>query len=155
MTATERVLDRLEAVKPTGPGRWIARCAAHLDRSPSLSIRDMGDRVLLHCFADCATADVLAAIGLELRDLYDRPVEHFSAPIHTRIPAGDVLAAVSHEIDVALILLTEIIDGRGITEVAWARLAEAARRIGAARDHVNPARLAPAPALQRSTEPVT
>lgn len=39
----------------TGAGRWKARCPAHADCSPSLSIRAWSDgHVLLHCFAGCA-----------------------------------------------------------------------------------------------------
>jgi hypothetical protein len=84
MNATERVLDRLDGVKQTAPDRWIARCPAHEDRSPSLSIRQIGDgRVLLHCFSGCQIGDILAAIGLELRDLYEGPLgQHFGpAPL--------------------------------------------------------------------------
>ena len=68
--AVGRLLDRLSGVRPTGPGRWIARCPAHEDRSPSLSIRDIDDRVLVHCFAGCGVGDVLSSVGLTLADLY-------------------------------------------------------------------------------------
>lgn len=63
-------LARLEHVRPAGAGRWTARCPAHGDRSPSLSIRDTGDRVLIHCFSGCDPSDVLAAVGLAWKDLY-------------------------------------------------------------------------------------
>jgi hypothetical protein len=64
------LLSRLEAVMPAGDGRWYARCPAHNDRSPSLSVRETGEKVLLNCFAGCDPSDVLAAVGLEWRDLY-------------------------------------------------------------------------------------
>lgn len=58
-------------MRQTGPGRWIACCPAHDDRSPSLSIRELEDgRVLAHCFSGCQVADVLTAVGLEFFDLY-------------------------------------------------------------------------------------
>ena len=102
MTATERVLDRLEAVKPTAPGRWLARCPSHKDRTPSLSIRQMEDgRVLLHCFSGCQIGDILAAIGLTLADLFERPLGQQFRPSHSRIPAGDVLATYKPWRDVA------------------------------------------------------
>ena len=70
MTA-EEMLSRLEKVKRTGPGRWIARCPAHDDKDPSLSIRELDDGgFLLHCFASCGVDDVVAAIGIELSDLF-------------------------------------------------------------------------------------
>lgn len=61
MNAAARVLDRLDGVRPTGTGRWIAKCPAHPDRSPSLSIRETDDgRVLLHDHGGCDTENVLA-----------------------------------------------------------------------------------------------
>jgi hypothetical protein len=53
-------------------GRWMAQCPAHDDRSPSLSIREEEDRVLLHCFAGCEVVDVCNALGLSLSALFAR-----------------------------------------------------------------------------------
>lgn len=69
-TLAAPLLARLEGIIPAGPGRWHARCPAHADKSPSLSIRDDGDKVLLHCFAGCDPSDVLTAVGLDWKDLY-------------------------------------------------------------------------------------
>jgi hypothetical protein len=41
---------------------WMARCPAHDDRSPSLSIRERDGRLLVHCHAGCLQADVIAAL---------------------------------------------------------------------------------------------
>lgn len=53
MVGIEEVLTRLEGVKQSGDG-WIARCPAHDDHHPSLSIHE-GDngRLLFKCFAGC------------------------------------------------------------------------------------------------------
>jgi hypothetical protein len=66
------LLSRLEGVRKTGPDRWIARCPAHADRSPSLSIRELTDgRVLLFDFgAQCDAGAIAAAVGLELDALF-------------------------------------------------------------------------------------
>jgi hypothetical protein len=57
------------------PGRadsWVAQCPAHEDGSPSLSILRKPDGMLLvHCFAGCGVDEVMGALGLELRDLWD------------------------------------------------------------------------------------
>ena len=63
------LLDRLEHVTG-GKGKWMARCPAHQDHSPSLAVNEAKDRVLIHCFAGCETADVTAAIGLNVADLF-------------------------------------------------------------------------------------
>ena len=83
MTPAERLLERLENVRPNGKSRWTARCPSHADKTSSLSIRaGDDDAVLLHCFAGCATTDVLASVGLELRDLFPTREKSFR-PVQT------------------------------------------------------------------------
>ena len=70
MTA-EELLHDLDVVRPRGPGKWSARCPAHPDRSPSLSIREGDDgRLLLHCFAGCTLGEICGALGLPIKDLF-------------------------------------------------------------------------------------
>jgi AAA domain len=69
----ENLVSRLHA-KRSGKG-WLARCPAHDDRKPSLSIDEGADgRVLLKCHAGCGANDVLAALGMTARDLF--PVKY-------------------------------------------------------------------------------
>ncbi|RJO66197.1 MAG: hypothetical protein C4523_14070 [Myxococcales bacterium] len=50
---------------------WIALCPAHPDGNASLSINEGDDGcALLNCFAGCDTKDVVAKLGLSMRDLY-------------------------------------------------------------------------------------
>src|SRR4029077_5210347 len=70
MTAAE-ILPRLESVRARGHGRWHARCPAHTDKSPSLSIREGDDgRLLVHCFAGCTIEKITDALGLRVADLF-------------------------------------------------------------------------------------
>ena len=48
---------------------WMARCPAHDDRTPSLSIRESKGKVLVRCHAGCEQRDVIVA--LKERDLWD------------------------------------------------------------------------------------
>jgi putative DNA primase/helicase len=41
---------------------WMARCPAHEDRKPSLSIRDADNKLLVHCHAGCAQERVISAL---------------------------------------------------------------------------------------------
>ena len=70
--AYERILDRLEGVKRTGD-KATAKCPAHKDRSPSLSIRRFPQRVRIKCFTGCTDEAVLDALGLAVADLFDDP----------------------------------------------------------------------------------
>lgn len=54
--------------------RWQCRCPtglhAHGDRNRSLSVWESDDGwVLVHCFAGCTREEILAAMGLKIRDL--------------------------------------------------------------------------------------
>jgi putative DNA primase/helicase len=50
---------------------WTALCPAHADKNSSLSIRQGDGKTLIHCHAGCSTETVLAALGIETRDLFD------------------------------------------------------------------------------------
>ncbi len=101
--AAERLLARLDGVRETGSGKWIARCPAHDDRSPSFSIRDVGDRVLVHCFAGCDPDEILAAVGLTYADLWNEPLPHHrSRPQRPRVDYKRALELARHE---ALVLM--------------------------------------------------
>ena len=66
----ENFLIHLDLVKRSGIG-WIARCPAHDDRVPSLSISEGDDcRTLLKCHAGCSTPDIVKALGLQMSDLF-------------------------------------------------------------------------------------
>ncbi len=66
----ERVLERLERVRRSGKG-WTARCPAHEDKFPSLSVSEGADgRVLLHDHAGCSVEEIVRALGLTTADLF-------------------------------------------------------------------------------------
>ena len=62
--SASQLVERLEGVRKTGSAKWIARCPAHEDKSPSLAIRECDDgTTLIHCFAQCPPREILHAIG--------------------------------------------------------------------------------------------
>ena len=68
-----RHLENLGPVRRLGKN-WSARCPVHDDKRPSLSVALGKDgRVLLHCHAGCKFEDILDALGLEPRDLFEQP----------------------------------------------------------------------------------
>jgi hypothetical protein len=81
------LLSRLDGLEATSRG-WRARCPAHQDRRPSLSVAvGAGDRVLLHDFAGCRADEVLSAVGLTWRDLHHGGRAHRDHP--RPAPPGD------------------------------------------------------------------
>jgi hypothetical protein len=129
----ENLLTRLEGVKNTGKGRWVAPCPAHNDKSPSLAIREGDDgRALVYCFAGCSTGEVLSAIGMEMGDLFPRQ-DRYNAP-HGQperrpFPAADVLRAIGFEALVVMTAGASLLSGQPFTEADRERLAIAVGRI--------------------------
>src|SRR4051812_16150027 len=60
------------------PGKYIARCPAHNDKTPSLSISEgkLGDRVVIHCWAGCELDAILEALGLRRAHLFYNSTPH-------------------------------------------------------------------------------
>jgi hypothetical protein len=67
---TAEFVAALEGVKRTETG-WTAKCPAHDDRHASLSVGegDMG-HVLVKCHAGCTVDAIVAALRMDVRDLY-------------------------------------------------------------------------------------
>jgi len=69
----DKILPLLQGVKPSGDSerQWVACCPAHNDSQQSLAIGMAGDgRLLVKCYAGCATESVMASVGLTMSDLF-------------------------------------------------------------------------------------
>ena len=133
------LLSRLDGVKKTGAGRWLARCSAHADKHPSLAIRELDDgRVLVHDFAGCAVESVLSAVGLTFADLHPpRAIAHVCKPERRPFPAVDVLRAIGFETSIVSIAAAHLTRGEPLTEHDRTRLMVARSRISAALEETN------------------
>ena len=105
----DQLLARLEGAKRTGPDRAIARCPAHKDRSPSLSIRETTDgTLLLKCFAGCDVEAIVGAVQLKVIDLFpDRPEyrDQPRKPTRPQLTPTEALAVLGHEIAAAAVMM--------------------------------------------------
>lgn len=133
---TADLLSRLTKVKQTGPDSWIACCPAHEDRSPSMTIRDAGGKVLLHCFAGCEPAAILEAIGLTFSDLFADPLPN-SRGMRRPFPAADVLEALMTEVTLVLMFARKMQRGEALSADEAERLSVAAGRIEEGRRLAN------------------
>jgi DNA primase len=118
----EELLQRLEGVRGKGP-QWLARCPAHEDKGPSLSIgQHRSGGILLHCFAGCETPDVCAALGIALHDLFP-PDDYRNAGIFAN-PRGNrrwvdvtaVLKALESAIWRLAVAAEDVKQGRPLSE---------------------------------------
>ena len=93
----ELVLSRLEHVR-RGPRGVTARCPAHDDKSPSLSVGVGNDgRVLLKCHAGCAPEAIVTSIGLTLADLFpsDQDTARPTTPVRSKAPGWTSLRSAA------------------------------------------------------------
>jgi hypothetical protein len=135
MGVTE-LLSRLAGVKKTGAGTWVARCPSHTDRSPSLSLREADDRVLLHCFAGCDTGDILAAVGLTFADVMPERVDHHRPRMRPAFPPADVLEILGHDVTLAGFVMADVLDGkREFTQADMAAMVLAVDRCAKAAEY--------------------
>ena len=132
-----KLLHRLDKVRQTGRGQHLACCPAHDDGSPSLSVRETSDgTVLMHCFAGCPAADVLAAVGMELAELFPDYGQREARPKRRgerHINPLDTLRAIDHEVHVVAVVAADVHQQHRIDDAAWRRLTLAGSRISAAR----------------------
>lgn len=141
MTAVNTLLDRLERVRQRAPDQWSARCPAHSDKGPSLSIKVLPDgRILVHDFGGCSVDDVLGAVGLSLQDLFPRrppPGGGLTAPPRRRLlTAGQALDLLHAEALIVAVVAADIGQSVSISEVDRERVLQAAGRIAVLRDEV-------------------
>lgn len=92
VTPLDLVLERLATTGNT-PKRsgsaWAAKCPAHPDGNPSLSINEGRDgNAILYCHAGCELGDILQALNLEMTDLF---------PPKPKSELGEIIATYTYE----------------------------------------------------------
>jgi 5S rRNA maturation endonuclease (ribonuclease M5) len=73
MAMNADTIVRALKARRSGSG-WMAKCPAHDDNNPSLSIRDVDGKVLLHCHAGCGQRELIAALTAQ-GIWHERPAE--------------------------------------------------------------------------------
>ena len=129
MSNLDKLLSRLDKVKRIANDRYTAICPAHDDRSPSLAIKDTDDRLLLHCFCGCETAEVLSAIGLTFTDIMPGQSKGNFKKDNKPFYAIDILAIIKFEVSLVCLYAGDISKGLKLTSQDKERLLLATSRI--------------------------
>ncbi len=131
--SVDLLLSKLDGVKRTGDGRYLARCPAHQDKRASLSVRETDEgKILVHCFAGCSVHEVISAAGLEISDLFPpRPSDpaYTGKPERRPFPATDILRAIGFEALVVACAASAMATGEPLALADRERLMLAASRI--------------------------
>jgi hypothetical protein len=135
----EQVLARLEPyrLRENGPDRWRARCPAHGGSNPSALSVGIGDNgaVLLKCWSGCDVDAVVAALGLDVADLF--PVKpdggHGAGLLKRRrlLSALQCLEVIAFDCLVTWVAAHNLAGGHALTLDDLRRLDVAAHRIQA------------------------
>lgn len=119
MASIDQLVSALDGARESESG-WTARCPAHQDRTPSLSISERGGKVLVHCHAGCSQDAVLGALeslGVALRrnddgppdshaslgrasrvwDYYTADGRHVGRVLRFDAPGGKTIRPLSHD----------------------------------------------------------
>lgn len=134
----ELLISRLNGVKQTKPDRWIARCPAHDDRSPSLSISETTDGTLLiRCWAGCGAEEIVNAVGLKLLHLFPRqPSATKTNPRKNRFSAYEVVQTACTEAMILSIAYQQVLSGEQLSREDEKRIAQAIKAITAIHSEV-------------------
>jgi hypothetical protein len=127
----DSLLSRLQLVRKSGRGRWMARCPAHEDKHPSLSLAETSDgTVLVKCFAGCSLSDITDAVGVHLSQLFPpKLTNHRSSPIHHPCFRQDVFDLLRGEAEIVWLIARDMRAKRDISERDYDRLCQAVAKL--------------------------
>lgn len=133
-------IARLDGARQRRPNQWMALCPAHDDKRPSLLVETGDDgRLLVYCYAGCGAAEVVAAVGLRLADLFPkREADDQRRHIRHRptIEARDVIDALDRERLLVLTIAQDVVSGKTLKAADLERLSLAGHRMQRLREIV-------------------
>jgi hypothetical protein len=134
----DNLLQRLDNVKRTGPDRWIASCPTRRDKHPSMTIRELPDgRVLVHDFGGDSVHEILAAVSLEMSDLFPaRALSDGRKPESKPFYADDALRCLAFEAKLIRLAALETLEGKPLSDGDFDRLEIAVERIDTAMEAI-------------------
>lgn len=130
----DRLLNRLERVterqSKKGLNQWQALCPAHGDKTPSLAITECHDgTVLVKCWAGCQANEIVKALGLTLKDLFN----HSTNSNHSHRTSGykkqPHQKAIQHEQWIAEIAYSQLVSQGQLSAEDLARYRLALKRL--------------------------
>lgn len=125
----EDFVSRLVRPRKTGERSWSARCPAHDDNGPSLRITDADGTILIHCFAGCEPAAIVAAAGVALQDLFPPRDKREAVKYRREQFVKGTLQELRHELSVALIILGDVVNGVALDPEHHVNRAKRARAV--------------------------
>ena len=130
MNNIDTLLSKVHKLKKTGDSKWLACCPAHDDKTPSLAIKLVDDRILIHCFAGCDVSAIVGALGLELSDLMPESKCH-SRPDNRRskFNKSDLFDILVFEATIIILAMRKAFNGTPLSVEEMSRVIQAEETI--------------------------
>lgn len=134
MSAADILIARLDGVRARGADQWSARCPGPLhergDRSGGLGVKQIDDRVLIFCHAGCSPLEIVGAIGLDLRDLFEKRVTDTAvAPVRQPPFPMEMARKLLHHAFVLVLAAGDLKHGKKLNDADQATVETAFREI--------------------------
>jgi hypothetical protein len=132
MQPIEKVLSRLENPKQRRDGQWSARCPAHEDKNPSLSVCETENgSVLAKCFAGCSFERIFACLDLDISEAFPPRNKSGREPRQTPrlITASQALEILNTEANFVAVCGNNLAHGLTLNKADLERLNKSAGRI--------------------------
>lgn len=127
----DNFVSRLSKARRTGNDSWIGCCPAHEDKSPSLTVREADEGMLLvHCFAGCSIDAIAGALGFSVSDLMpDKPADEIRKSRKIPFSPSDVLACAKNDAALLYVVMCDLSKGIALTSKQIEAAKKAAARI--------------------------
>jgi len=125
MADVGNLLSRLDKVKRTGEGKWMACCPAHDDRTPSLAIKCIDDKILIHCFSACSVHEIVKAVGLELADLMPENPSYQKGSKPPKFNKYELFDKLAHESSILLLAINWLLNKKTLSNADLLRVKQA------------------------------
>lgn len=132
----ENLLSRLKKVKGRA-GNFVACCPAHEDSSPSLAVKEQDGKIILHCFAGCTVQNIVAAVGMDMTDLFPPTTPNYRPQPAVRFYAADLLRVLHMEANIVMVSAYNMRHGVKLKDADLTRLKLAYARIDSAMEATN------------------
>jgi hypothetical protein len=126
----DHILDKLERVRRIKPDQWVACCPAHEDSTPSLAIRDTGDKLLMRCYAGCTFQEIAESLGMRQHEFFRDGKEPKSGI--PGVSRRDIYRDLTVELMTAYVVTRDRAEGKQIAphdvereKLAWQRISKA------------------------------
>ncbi len=121
----DNLLSRLDKVKPNGSGKWLSCCPAHPDKSPSLAIKEIDGKILIHCFAGCQVSEIVSAIGLQLSDLMPENPTYQKGAKPPRFNKYELFDRLAFESVILSLAIRQLLNGEILEQSDLSRVVQA------------------------------